>query len=131
MRIPLPFPKCPKCKESYKQSTHKDCGGLLEIEPYLQEVYCTRCSNHWNLWDSEYHCRCEHIFRPKDVNKAIKTMLNVCKTAIDELERRNLAIRERNDLYRSSVREFLISFMGTLGNWAGLAIETIFQFFKK
>lgn len=131
MKIPMPFPKCPKCQQSWKQSSHTDGGGLLEIDPYKHEVYCTKCGRHWNLWDSKYHCACKHTFLPEDVDSAIIAMLEVCKIAIDELEKRNIAINDRSDLYRVSFREFLISFMGTLGNWAGLAIETILRIFKK
>lgn len=129
MKIPMPFPKCPNCNTGSKQSTHEDCNGLLEIEPYSQKVYCKECFSSWNLWDSEYHCTCGHIFYPKEIESTVTSMLDICKIAVEELYNREISIKQREDIYKSSFREFLCSFMGKMGNLAGIAVETLIRIF--
>ena len=131
MKIPLPFPKCDKCGRSWKQCVHTDCQGLLEINPSNYEVYCLKCHSHWNLWDSTYQCSCGVSFQAVEVKNAIMTMLEISALAIEEFEKREYAIKTRNDIATSSFKAFLNSFMGKLGQLAGLVVETVIRIFTQ
>ena len=132
MRMPLPFPECPSCHSSAKQCVHSDCNGKLEIDPSTESVYCqnTYCSNRkWNIWSTTYKCSCGHEFTAKEIKYALNDMLEACRSLVSELERRDFDRERRKGLGKSSFKEFLFSFMRSLGSLAGLAVETAIRFF--
>jgi hypothetical protein len=73
--IPLPFPKCPKCHQSWVKSYHSNCSTEAEIlvEPHLRQVKCKGCCKQWRLMNSSFSCSCRYAFRASEVEIALST----------------------------------------------------------
>lgn len=127
MKVKLPFPECPKCKTGSESSIHKDCGGKLTIETSTDEVYCDKCSHHWNIWDSNYHCSCGHVFAAEEVRKTLTAVLVGCRIAAEELSALNAAYAARVKASRSSMRSFFEGFFQKLGYAFGVSIGTVVE----
>ena len=134
MRIRLPFPKCPVCHEENETSIHKDCGGTLEIEVNTDEVYCTKCGHHWNIWDSNYHCTCGHVFAAKDIQSTLATLLAMCHVCAREIENQRKYQSQRSTVANESLRHFAYGFFQKIGEGFGIAIgifvESFIRFLK-
>jgi hypothetical protein len=127
MRLPLPFPKCPKCDESWKQCIHKNCGGSLEINVSSQIVHCLYCDNSWQLFESRYWCKCGHVFNAVDVRDGLNTMIEISRIAMEELEKAAEAASTRKALSEASLRAFLGAFVQKLGKAAGKATWSLIE----
>lgn len=136
MNIPLPFPYCNKCKQKYPQSYHgdNDCDGLLEINPSTEEVYCTKCGHHWNIWNSHYRCRCGNTFHATEVKEAVDELIEDCQLCAEELmiiERaRSLRIQLANQSADSFISGLLNKLGFSIGRIAGYTITKIFEYIK-
>jgi len=126
MLIPLPFPKCYNCYMNYNESYHKDCGGVLEIDPKTLEVYCkSNASHHWNIWTSQYHCSCGNVFEAKDVKYAVDEIIENCKLCAEELDLMQQAYWRRKEMSRVSQRNWAEKFFYSLGYISGGIIERL------
>jgi hypothetical protein len=72
--IPFPFPKCPRCHDSWVKSYH-DClfSGEVLVEPYQRQAKCEGCSKQWNLLNSNFNCSCGYTFQSREVESALST----------------------------------------------------------
>ncbi len=136
MKIPLPFPECKRCGNDSKQSFHKNCGGSLSIETTSDEVFCSKCGKHWNIWKSKYYCSCGNVYKAKDVRNTLTEVLVYCRICAEEILIQEEIRRQRINTSEKSLREFLASFLEGLGYSLGVAIGTIIDavsafFFKK
>lgn len=125
MQILLPFPQCPSCKKKSNTSYHKECGGQLRIETKNDEVVCTKCNHHWNIWDSKYYCTCGHCFSSNEVKSTLIELLAACRVCANEIAAQNAAKQERLRISEISLRAFLSKFFEKLGYSFGLAIGTL------
>ncbi|MBQ9886651.1 MAG: hypothetical protein IJM37_07330 [Lachnospiraceae bacterium] len=125
MKIPLPFPKCKKCKKESPQAYHKDCGGVLLIETNNDYVSCKRCKESWDIWDSKYYCSCGNVFSAKSVKNTLIEVLAYCKVCAEELEAQRYAKETRKRIADDSLRGFLNAFLEKIGYGLGVAVETI------
>ncbi|MGB7275932.1 MAG: hypothetical protein WBC69_21770 [Geitlerinemataceae cyanobacterium] len=73
--IPLPFPKCPRCFQSWVRSYHRNCSTAAEVlvEPYLRQVKCEACYKQWELMQNSFFCSCGYTFQASDVEVALST----------------------------------------------------------
>ena len=125
MQILLPFPTCPNCTKKSNTSYHKDCGGQLRIETTNDEVVCTKCNCHWNIWASKYYCTCGHCFSANEVKTTLIELLAACQVCADEIAAQNAAKQARTKVSETSLRTFLNRFLEKLGYTFGLAIGTL------
>lgn len=125
MEILLPFPRCPSCNRESNTSYHRDCGGQLRIQVSNDEVLCTKCNHHWNIWDSKYYCVCGHCFSANEVKNTLIELLAACQVCADEIAAQDKARQARLRASEISLREFLSNFFGKLGYSFGLAIGTL------
>ena len=132
MKLPLPFPYCPKCEKQHSISYHKDCGGALEIDPETEIVYCPKCGKNWDSWDSEYHCRCGNTFEANEVKKSVNELIEDCRECAELLELETRAYWKRKRITEESKRGFISDFIKglgySLGKAAGYVIEKIVEF---
>ncbi len=127
MRIPLPFPKCKSCGQASSQSFHRNCGGRMYVEVTTDEVYCDKCTKHWNAWDSTYYCTCGSAFEATDVRTALSEVLACCKVCAEEIAAQEAAQKRRESLSEVSLRSFLSSFFERIGYAFGVAIGAIIE----
>ena len=127
MRILLPFPRCQKCGEDSPESIHKCCGGALFIETTTDDVYCSKCCKHWNVWDSKYYCSCGNVFEAKEVQDTLTEVLVLCRVCAEEVLLQNKAKKERITSSEKSLRVFLGSFLERLGYSLGVAVGVIIE----
>ena len=103
--LPLPFPRCNGCGESWTTSYHKGCGGELEVEPGSEAVACGKCNSGWQLRDSRFHCSCGAVFSAVEVSDAIDNLVLMVRQLADYLDDRQeqlARIRARDqDSYRA------------------------------
>ena len=125
MYIPLPFPECSTCHCNNNNSYHKDCSGLLEIDPYSEIVHCTSCDEKWNVWDSTYHCTCGHVFEAHEIKGAVDDILEMCKLCAEELDLMQTAYWKRQQLTTESKRTFIEIFFRGLGYVAGVLFQKL------
>jgi len=73
--IPLPFPKCPRCRQSWVRSYHSNCstGAEVLVEPYARQVKCEGCYKQWALMQNSFSCSCGYTFQASDVEAALST----------------------------------------------------------
>lgn len=131
MRIPLPFPKCKNCGKTYETCIHANCGGKLFIDVDTDEVYCNKDGEHWNIWESIYHCTCGATFRADEVSTALTEVLVFCKVCANEIEEQEKAKKIRSDITDASLKSFAISFFEKLGYSFGVAVGTLIETFVK
>ncbi len=131
MRIPLPFPKCKVCGKTYETCIHSKCGGKISIEVATDEVYCERCSEHWNIWESSYHCPCGASFHANEVRTALSEVLVFCKVCAQEIEGQERAKKRRSELADASLRSFASAFFKQLGCAFGVALGSLVEAFVK
>lgn len=125
MYIQLPFPLCPKCHNKTMDSFHKNCGGKLQINPSINEVYCPKCNKKWNIWDSNYYCSCGNVFTAKDIYNELKNILELCQLCADELNMQSMAKRKRVELVYSAKRSYVEKFVKSVGYVAGVLFQNI------
>ena len=131
MRIPLPFPKCRNCGKASEFCFHYNCGGKLSIEVRSDEVYCDRCNEHWNIWESNYHCTCGAVFSANDVQKALIETLAFCKACAEEIKEQERARKQRKRISEESLRSFAKGFFEKLGYFFGVAVGSLVDAFVK
>ena len=127
MFVPMPFPRCPQCGEMSSKGYHKDCGGVLEINPETERVFCPKCSHMWDLYDSEYYCSCGEVYEADEITEAISEMLMICKICMDEIAEQQKAINRREHLVESSIRGFVNGLFEKIGFAIGVAAETVIR----
>lgn len=73
--LPLPFPKCTRCNQSWVITYHRDCdsGAEVLVEPYRRQAKCDGCGEQWNLMSSAFSCSCGYEFHASDVEEALST----------------------------------------------------------
>jgi hypothetical protein len=73
--MPLPFPTCPSCYNSWVICYHRNCyvNGEIVAEPYLRLAKCEGCSSQWDIMQTTFYCSCGHIFQASEVEKALST----------------------------------------------------------
>lgn len=133
MYIPMPFPKCKYCGKTGSQGYHRNCGGKLEIDPNIEEVFCPKCGSKWDIWDTTYYCTCGSKFTSQDVYDAVKDLLLMCKMCVSEIENQQKARAKRIKLSKDSMKEFIMAIVEKIGYVAGVAVgtivETVLRFF--
>ncbi|MEX3653890.1 hypothetical protein ABFW14_12200 [Mycolicibacterium fortuitum] len=127
--LPLPFPACPGCNNSWKTSFHRNCGGEIEVEPITRAVRCGSCDNRWIVYDSTFYCSCGNVFSAQEVHKAIDELMSMCLRLIDIIEESEAADKLRKTRAESSLRIFTSELVRGLGAAAGFAIEKLLTFF--
>lgn len=99
----------------------------MYVEVTTDVVYCDKCSEHWNAWDSMYYCTCGSVFKATDVREALTEVLACCKVCAEEIAAREAARKRRDSLSEVSLRAFLSSFFEKIGYAFGVTIETIIE----
>ena len=131
MRIPLPFPRCKDCGKTYETCVHANCGGKIFIEVNTDEVYCNKCNEHWNIWESNYHCTCGATFKANEVRTALNEVLVFCKVCAKEIEEQERARKRRTEISEVSLRSFASAFFEKLGYAFGVTVGTLVETFVK
>lgn len=127
MLVPLPFPPCPACHSSGKQSFHRKCGGLLEVNPDSYEVFCKKCGTHWLLTKSKYYCSCGYSFEAEEVKEKLDYIIELCKICAKELELGKESEQFRIGALKGSIRVFVSEILNGLGMLSGMLLESIIQ----
>lgn len=134
MYVPLPFPYCRQCRKKWPESYHSahGCDGLLEIDPDINFVHCTKCNRTWDIWDSEYHCVCGAVFSARKVQKAVEDLIVDCRLCAEELNLLQSAYWQRKALSGKSMKLFIENALNRLGysvsKMAGYTVEKIVDF---
>ena len=137
MLVPLPFPPCPVCHSNGKQCFHRNCGGLLEVDPDSDsyEVFCKKCGKHWSLINSKYFCSCGYSFEAEEIKEKLDYIIELCKICAKELELESKSKQLRIDVTKDSVGVFISGILKSLGMLSGMLLESIIQvileFWKK
>lgn len=128
MYIPLPFPFCSQCNKKGNESFHRNCGGLLEINPDNNIVRCKKCNEKWNIWKSTYYCTCGNTFKASEVKKSVEDTIELCQLCAEELELRELAYWKRKKMATESKRTFVEKFFRGLGYISGMLFEKLVDY---
>lgn len=124
MLIPLPFPTCKHCGESAPKSYHRNCGGRMMVEVDTDEVYCSGCDKHWNIWESSYYCSCGGTFQAEEVADALKEVLVFCQVCAEEIRLQDEARERRREKSTASLKKFMLNLFDKIGHFFGVAVET-------
>lgn len=123
--LPLSFPRCPSCNESWTTCSHRHCGGELEMSIDSNDVRCARCRHAWHIWESRFYCRCSHQFAATDVDDAINELIDLCTRLRSAF---NAAVRDetaRRQVSSASFRGYLAEFCKGLGSALGYALTRV------
>lgn len=126
--IPLPFPECRDCGRSWGQCLHYGCTGTIDVEPISGNVVCKKCAENWQIWESRFICVCGEKFEAWEIEDALAEVLDHCRQLIYELSAMEDSRQRREQLSRSSMREFLYGMANQLGKIAGIAVEVALKF---
>lgn len=136
MRIPMPFPRCPKCGEDSPNSYHDKpgCHGLLVIDPDTEIVSCTSCCDSWLIWKTNYRCKCGYEFEARAVKSAVDKLVDDCKLCAEYLDIQEKAYWKRThntiDSKEFFIRKLLEEFGHSIAKMTGYALTKLFEFFK-
>lgn len=125
--MPLPFPRCPKCGQSWVRCYHKDCytGGEVVVEPYSREAKCDGCGRQWAVMNTNFYCSCGYVFHSRDVENALTTaelLRQALLQQIRDMDEATLRIRRRS---KESFTQWLYDITYDLGSVAGAVVGTI------
>ena len=95
---------------------------MIEID--TDEVYCSECKKHWNVWESTYYCSCGQTFQAKEVVDALRDVLVFCQVCAEEIERQNAAREIRGTTAKTSFTKFILGIFDEMGYLLGIAVET-------
>ena len=134
--IPLPFPKCPKCYESWSESYHKNCetNGQIEVEPYKELSRCRSCYKEWNLFKTRFFCSCGYSFDSNEVGDAIRKTLSLKKRLHQMLIDMDFDEQKIENISNESISSWLnkksYEISNSLGKIAGKILKIISNMFK-
>lgn len=131
MFITLPFPPCPVCHSGAERTFHKNCGGLLEVDPYTYTVKCAKCGHTWPIKKSRYYCTCGYSFEADEIKKKLNTILELCRIYAKEYELELEAKRFREKESKASLEDFISGVLKGLSIISGVVVESIIQFIVK
>lgn len=123
--LPLPFPACPRCAQSWATSLHRGCGGEMEVEPDSRSVRCDRCYDSWLVTDSTFYCSCHHSFTAMEVRDAIDSLIHTCRRLVAILETSEHAEAAFTRRSEESLRGFTAEILRGLGKAAGFVVERL------
>jgi hypothetical protein len=115
--LPFPFPRCPKCAETWPRSKHKDCAywGSFEVDPDRAWVRCDGCQAEASVWNLVFYCSCKNRFKSDEVQRALDDVLATADL-FERLVREN--IREAQ-LARSMGESSLRSWISAVAQGVG------------
>lgn len=133
MYVPMPFPYCRLCRKKWDSyAIHKNCGGVLELDPDAKTIRCTKCHGEWPLWESIFHCPRDHSFEANEIEIAVNELIDDCKLVAEELELMSTAYWRRTQMAQESKREFVRNSLEDIGysasRIAGYLFEKIVDF---
>jgi hypothetical protein len=134
--MPLPFPKCPRCHDSWVKSYH-DCfsNGEVLVEPYQRQAKCCGCSKQWDLLNSNFNCSCGYTFSASEVENALSTTQLLKQRLIQKLNEMDSFERSITTKSQSSFKQWIGSISyeigRLLGTTASQAKQLIDNFFEK
>lgn len=134
--IPLPFPKCPNCNESWSESYHRNCdkNGQIEVEPYKELSKCRSCFKQWNLFTTKFYCFCGHSFNSYEVEDAIKKTLSLKRRLHQMLKDINFEEQKIDTIAKDSISSWLnnksYEISNKFGKVAGRILRIISTIFK-
>lgn len=127
--IPLPFPKCPKCHNSWSLSYHKDCphNSDVEVETILKRSRCSPCNLEWSTLDGQFHCSCGHVFIGREVESAILKTLELKEKLAHYLKEMDFDERRIEVIAKDSIKSWLNKTSFELGKKLGIIAGTIIR----
>jgi hypothetical protein len=130
--MPLPFPSCPYCDQSWETSCHRDCytNGEIVVEPYLREAKCAGCGQQWTIMQTTFCCSCGHIFSAADVEDALSTMTLISKRLVQQIKQMEQSENKIYQSYRQSFNEWLYDLSFELGKLVGKAAAAIIKWLR-
>lgn len=129
--IPLPFPTCSNCTQSWVECRHRSCQaqGKLLIEPRSRIVQCDACYKEWELSQTTFYCSCGYIFQASDVENAINTV-NLLKEQllqqIRSMEQAEISIQQTT---QESLGKWLNNTSNELGKVLGYTVGKLIKWF--
>jgi hypothetical protein len=126
-RLPLPFPACPVCRQSWVRSYHRGCTGAGEflVAPSSRQAICEGCDRAWSLDQVRFHCACGHEFGPNDVAAALSMAGLVKARLIENMRGMDLAENRIRSRRRESFSQWLYEIAESVGYAAGSIVGTI------
>lgn|ERR1017187_6638035 len=118
--LPFPFPRCPRCAETWPRSKHKDCAsqGSFDVDPDRARVRCDSCRTEASAWNLVFYCSCGNRFHSDDVRRALDDVL----ATADLFER----------LVRDNIREAQMARSmgeGSLRSWVSAVAQGVGGYF--
>ncbi|MEC4804641.1 MAG: hypothetical protein SAJ72_10335 [Jaaginema sp. PMC 1080.18] len=134
--IPLPFPKCPSCQESWVRSYH-DClfSGEALVELDERQVKCCSCGKQWYLLNSNFNCSCGYTFQALEVEDALSKTQLLRQRLLQKINEMDFFEKSISTKSQSSFQQWISSISyeigRLLGTTAGVAKNLIENFFEK
>lgn len=126
-RFPLPFPECPACGKDGARAYHRNCGGVMWVDPETEIVSCERCGKSWHIVESGYCCSCGNRFEASEVKDELDRMLRYCLVVAAELQSMMEADRKRKKMSDESLREFVLETARQVARNAGYLLNMIVE----
>jgi hypothetical protein len=125
--VQFPFPRCPKCAESWSVSRHYACPrhGSIEVAPDSRRVRCDACREQWAVGDTNFHCRCGWQFSTADVEDAIEQIIYSARILAQLIDQHNDEITRIRNQGRDSFRSWLNSIAQGIGGALGTAMGNV------
>ncbi|NET86795.1 MAG: hypothetical protein F6K45_01550 [Kamptonema sp. SIO1D9] len=134
--ISLPFPKCPRCQQSWVRSYH-DClwNGEALVEPYQRQAKCQGCGQQWLLLNSNFNCSCGYSFSAWEVENALSTTQLLRNRLLEKLNEMDSYERTIISKSQSSFQQWIYDISYEIGRVLGTTVsktqELIKNFFDK
>lgn len=134
--IPLPFPSCPKCGNSWAMSYHRNCpyGSDIEVETIRNHSRCRPCDLEWSTLDSTFYCSCGHVFSGREVENAILKTLELKEKLANFLREMNFDEKRIENVSKDSFKSWLnkasYEIGLALGTIAGTIVKIISNIFR-
>ena len=129
--LPLPFPKCPSCGNSWEICYHRNCSlnGEVEVEIYLNKSRCSSCYSEWNLFSSQFYCSCGYSFSASEVQSALDKTIELKRKLEKMLREMHFTNSEIRNTTYNSFRSWLGKVSYGIGRTFGKIAKVIYDIF--
>lgn len=131
MWIPLPFPSCPMCSQSWVRCYHRGCSQAQEllVDPFVLLASCPGCGTQWNVMATRFHCSCGHVFDAAEVKFALSTAELLRQRMMEQIRLMDDAEKRIQQRRQDSFAQWAYDIAFQLGNAAGSLVGRIERWF--
>lgn len=132
MLLPLPFPACPACSQSWVRCHHRECppDSDIDLETETRRAHCSFCGASWPVDTTQFICSCGHRFNATEVAAAISNATLLRQRLLRQIEAMDASESRIRTQTRESRESWLASTLERLASGAGYRLGSMVRYIR-